>query len=107
MSSLPVTDVPSRPPEFHSLVVAEVASLTDESVAVTFEVPESLREAFRYLPGQHVTLRAEIDGQDVRRSYSISANANSGTIRVGIKRIPNGTFSSWATTRLKSRRRMP
>ena len=102
MSSLPVTDVPSRAPEFHSLVVAEVASLTDESVALTFEVPESLREAFRYLPGQHVTLRAEIDGQDVRRSYSISANANSGTIRVGIKRIPDGTFSSWATTRLKA-----
>lgn len=87
-------------PQFHSLLVAEVAPLTDESVAVTFEVPSDLSREFRYLPGQHVTVRADIDGQDVRRSYSICANANAGTLRVGIKRIPEGVFSTWATTEL-------
>ncbi len=87
-------------PQFHSLLVADVTPLTDESVAVTFEVPEDLASEFRYLPGQHVTVRAEIDGQDVRRSYSICANANDGTLRVGIKRIPNGVFSGWATNTL-------
>lgn len=86
--------------EFHPLTVAAVEPLTDESVAVTFQVPDELRETFRYLPGQHVTVRKEIDGSDVRRSYSICANANRGTLRVGIKRLEGGAFSTWATTRL-------
>ena len=88
--------------EFHDLKVSEVASLTDESVAVTFEVPPQLRPKFGYLPGQHVTLRAMVDGEDLRRSYSICANANEGGLRVGIKRLPGGAFSTWATTSLGS-----
>jgi ring-1,2-phenylacetyl-CoA epoxidase subunit PaaE len=86
--------------EFHPLTVAAVEPLTDESVAVTFQVPEGLRERFRYLPGQHVTVRREIDGRDIRRSYSICADANRGTLRVGIKRLAGGAFSTWATTDL-------
>ncbi|MEX1004126.1 MAG: 1,2-phenylacetyl-CoA epoxidase subunit PaaE [Acidimicrobiia bacterium] len=88
--------------QFHPLTVASVDPLTDESVAVTFDVPDHLREAFRYLPGQHVTVRKEIDGHDVRRSYSICANANVGTLRVGIKRLTGGAFSTWATTGLEA-----
>lgn len=87
--------------EFHPLTVANVEPLTDEAVAVTFHVPDDLRDRFRYLPGQHVTVRKHIDGQDVRRSYSICANANRGTLRVGIKRLEGGAFSTWATTRLQ------
>lgn len=86
--------------EFHPLTVAAVEPLTEESVAVTFQVPDELRDSFRYLPGQHVTVRKEIDGIDVRRSYSICANANRGTLRVGIKRLEGGAFSTWATNRL-------
>lgn len=86
--------------EFHPLRVLEVTPLTEESVAVTFDVPEELSDTFRYLPGQHVTVRAFIDGEDVRRSYSICSNANTGKLRVGIKRLPGGAFSSYATTRL-------
>lgn len=86
--------------EFHELTVVEVAPLTDESVAVTFDVPEELASTFSYLSGQHVTLRAIIDGDDVRRSYSICANANSEKLRVGIKRLPGGAFSTWATSKL-------
>jgi ring-1,2-phenylacetyl-CoA epoxidase subunit PaaE len=86
--------------EFHPLTVAAVDALTDESVAVTFRVSDELRDAFRYQPGQHVTMRSEIDGKDVRRSYSICANANRGTLRVGIKRLPGGAFSTWATQHL-------
>ena len=88
--------------QFHSLRVADVARLTDDSVAVTFDVPEALSETFKYIPGQHVTIRTEIEGEDVRRSYSICANANSGALRVGVKQIPNGRFSTWAATSLKS-----
>ena len=88
--------------EFHLLRVVEVTPLTDESVAVTFDVPPHLAQAFTYLPGQHVTLRAEVDGEDLRRSYSICANANGGKLRVGIKRLAGGAFSTWATTRLRA-----
>ncbi len=87
---------------FHPLNVVEVATITDDSVAVTFDVPAELSDRFRYLPGQHVTLRSMIDGDDVRRSYSICANANSGKLRVGIKKLPGGTFSTWATEQLKA-----
>lgn len=86
--------------EFHSLVVAHIVRLTDDAVAVTFAVPPQLADTFRYLPGQHVTLRATIDGEDVRRSYSICANANRGMLRVGIKQLAGGKFSTWANQRL-------
>lgn len=87
--------------EFHPLRVATVEPLTDEAVAVTFDVPSHLRDEFAYLPGQHVTLRAEVEGADVRRSYSICANANTGAVRVGIKRLEGGAFSTWATYKLQ------
>lgn len=88
--------------EFHGLRVTEVTPLTDDSVAVTFDVPPELASAFAYAPGQHVTLRSIIDGEDVRRSYSICAPAGSGKLRVGIKRLPGGAFSTFATTELEA-----
>ena len=87
-------------PVFHSLRVVEVKRETDESVSVTFDVPSELADDFTYLPGQHVTVRREIDGEDIRRSYSICANANTGKLRVGIKRLHGGVFSTFATTQL-------
>lgn len=90
----------ARPVEFHPLTVAAVDPLTDDAVAVTFDVPDGLADEFTYLPGQHVTLRADIDGSDVRRSYSVCANANTGTLRVGVKRLEGGAFSTFATSRL-------
>lgn len=92
--------------EFHPLVVGSVEPLTDDAVAVTFHVPDDLAESFRYLPGQHVTVKAEIDGRDVRRSYSVCADATAGTLRVGIKRLPGGAFSTYATTRLQPGERL-
>ena len=88
--------------EFHPLRVTEVAPLTDDSVAVSFDVPAQLRSEFSYLPGQHVTVRQIIDGEDVRRSYSICASSQTGKLRVGIKRLPEGVFSTYATSRLKA-----
>ncbi len=88
------------PPTFHPLEVTDVEELTDESVAVTFDVPAALQDLFTFVPGQHVTVRAEIDGHDVRRSYSISCPPGEGRLRVGIKRVPRGLFSTFATTEL-------
>lgn len=86
--------------EFHPLAV-KVRPETDDAVSLTFEVPEPLRDTFRHTPGQHLVLRTTLDGEDVRRSYSICSSPGSGTLRVGIKRIPNGVFSTWATTALR------
>jgi len=89
-------------PVFHPLRVVEVAPETEDAVSVTFDVPDELAGEFRYLPGQHVTVRGRIDGEDVRRSYSICANANSGKLRVGVKRLAGGVFSTYATTELRA-----
>ncbi len=86
--------------EFHPLKVAAVDAQTDESVAVTFDVPDDLRGLFEHTPGQHVVVRADIGGEDVRRTYSICSSPGEA-VRVGVKRIPNGVFSTWATTELK------
>lgn len=88
--------------EFHELRVSEVTRLTDDSVTVTFDVPAELATTFDYIPGQHVTVRTLLEGVDVRRSYSICAPAGSGKLRVGIKKLPGGAFSTFATERLQA-----
>jgi ring-1,2-phenylacetyl-CoA epoxidase subunit PaaE len=85
---------------FHPLTVADVHRETDDSVAITFSVPDHLAEQFAWVPGQHVIVRANIEGDDVRRSYSICSPAGSGKLRVGVRRIPGGVFSTFATSDL-------
>jgi ring-1,2-phenylacetyl-CoA epoxidase subunit PaaE len=86
---------------FHRLRVASVERLTDDAVAVTFDVPAELREEFEFLPGQHLTVRSPVLGDEMRRNYSICAPATSGRLRIGIKRIPDGAFSTYAAERLR------
>jgi ring-1,2-phenylacetyl-CoA epoxidase subunit PaaE len=88
--------------EFHELRVTEVSPLTEDAIAVTFDVPPELETTFDFIPGQHVTVRTFLDDVDVRRSYSICAPAGSGKLRVGIKKLPGGAFSSYATTQLEA-----
>lgn len=88
------------PPVFHRLCVSEVKRETDQSVAVSFEVPADLQADLRYLPGQHITVRAEIDGEDVRRSYSLCADAATGELRIGVKQLRGGKFSTYANSQL-------
>jgi ring-1,2-phenylacetyl-CoA epoxidase subunit PaaE len=92
---------PRRHSVFHELRVAELDRLTDDSIAITFEVPPELREDYRFVAGQHVSLRCRIAGDDVRRNYSICTPAGSGVLRVGVKRLPDGVFSSYALERLR------
>ena len=87
--------------KFHPLRVARVDRETRDAIAVTFDVPESLREQFRYAHGQHLTLRAMIGGHDVRRSYSICSGVEDDRLRIAIKRSPGGVFSVWANEQLK------
>ncbi|SJM65763.1 Phenylacetate-CoA oxygenase/reductase, PaaK subunit [Gulosibacter sp. 10] len=74
--------------------------LTDNAIEVSFAVPEPLRDEYDYVAGQYVALRTEIDGQQVRRSYSICEAPTPGTIKVGIKRDLGGLFSNWANDTL-------
>lgn len=85
---------------FHSLTVSEVRPLTADSVEVTFAVPESLVDEYDYLPGQYVALRAHIDGEELRRSYSLCRPPARGSVSVAIKRDLGGRFSTWAQTEL-------
>jgi len=86
---------------FHPLRVASIDRLTEDAVAVTFAVPPELRQAFAFAPGQHVSIRSPVVGDDVRRNYSICSAATSGHLRIGVKRIPDGVFSSYVAERLR------
>ena len=79
---------------FHALTVAGVERLTDDSAAVTFAVPASLRDAYAFKAGQSLTLRRTIDGTEYRRQYSICAPVGAAP-RVGVREVPGGLFSSW------------
>lgn len=83
-------------PRFHELAIRAVRKETSEAVVVTFAIPEVLREAYRFTPGQYVTLRTELDGEDVRRSYSICSTPEDDGLSVGIKGIAGGRFSACA-----------
>ena len=87
--------------KFHRLAVARVERETRDAVAITFAVPPALADAFRYAAGQHLTLRADIGGQDVRRSYSICSAVQDGALRIAVKKSPGGVFSTWANEHLK------
>ncbi len=87
---------------FNTLEVSEVRKLTSDSVEVTFAVPEDLVADYNYLPGQYVAVRAQINGHEVRRSYSICADPKPGEIRVAIKKDMGGVFSTWANEQLKA-----
>jgi ring-1,2-phenylacetyl-CoA epoxidase subunit PaaE len=88
--------------KFYPLTVAKVKHETRDAIAVTFAVPPELKQTFAYQQGQHLTLRAMIEGEDVRRSYSICSAVQDEQLRVAIKRTPGGLFSSWANESLQA-----
>jgi ring-1,2-phenylacetyl-CoA epoxidase subunit PaaE len=83
---------------FHHLRVAAIDELTDDSVAITFDVPEELRADYAFAHGQHLNIRG---GDDVRRSYSICTPPSSGILRIGVKQLPGGVFSQDVVGRLR------
>jgi len=87
---------------FHQLTVAEVRRETPDSVSILFALPDELRETFAYKPGQHLTLRMEIEGEDVRRTYSLCVPPSRGELRIAVKQMPGGVFSNWANGALQA-----
>lgn len=86
---------------FHTLTIRQILRDTPDSVAIDFEVPESLQETFQFKAGQYLTLRAEVDGTELRRSYSLCSAPGSREWRVGIKQVSGGRFSTYANQVLR------
>lgn len=87
---------------FHSLRVAKVVKETADCVSIVFEVPESLRETFRFRQGQSLTMKKILGGEEARRTYSICSSPFDNTLRVAVKKVEGGVFSTWANEELKA-----
>jgi len=88
--------------DFHPLTIAEVKHETAEAISVSFRIPEALKNLFQFKPGQHLGVRAHINGEEQRRSYSICSGPDEVDLRIAIKRIADGRFSHWARATLGS-----
>ena len=88
--------------KFHTLRLSEVRRETEDCVSLAFSVPDELVEVFSFIQGQHLTLRKELNGEDIRRTYSICAAPDDGELRVAVKKVPGGKFSTFANEILKT-----
>lgn len=88
-------------PRFHPLAIAEVRRETADAVSLCLDVPPALANDYRFVQGQHLNLRAFLDGEELRRSYSLCSAPDDGELRVAIKKVPGGRFSAWAVDHLK------
>ena len=96
----------SLPPRFHRLSIREVRNETADAICVAFDVPDDLRDAYRFRQGQYLTLRCEVGGEQLRRAYSVCSGVpeydTRGELRVAIKRVAGGRFSNWANQTLRA-----
>lgn len=89
-------------PHFHSLVVKEIRRETESCVSILFDVPSSLQKEYQYTQGQYLTIKAKINNEEVRRSYSICSCPLDSELRVAVKKVPEGLFSTYANETLKA-----
>lgn len=87
---------------FEQLTVREVRRETNDCVSIAFEIPETLKNSFQFLQGQYITLKTKINGEEVRRSYSICSSPLDHELRVAVKKVPQGVFSTYANEVLKA-----
>ena len=90
----------AAPPRFHTLRVADLRRETADAVSVTFDIPPALAADYAFDAGQYLTLRATVGGEDIRRSYSICSGPDDGEVRIAVKRVAGGAFSTWANEAL-------
>src|SRR6201986_4750168 len=89
-------------PRFHRLAVNDLRRETADAVSMTFKIPNELADDYAFAPGQYLTLRATMDGEEVRRSYSICSGPDDGELRIALKRADGGPFSSWPADELRA-----
>ncbi len=90
------------PPKFHRLAIDDLRRETSDAVSMTFAIPNGLAEDYAFAPGQYLTLRTMMDGEEVRRSYSICSTPDDRELRIAVKRVDGGAFSSYVLDELKS-----
>jgi len=88
--------------KYYTLTIQKVIKETEDAVSIVFDVPANLKEEFSFKAGQYITLKTIINGKEVRRAYSICASPKSNELKVAVKAVENGVFSTFATTSLKS-----
>jgi len=91
----------SHTPRFHRLAVNDLRRETADAVSLTFAIPKQLEGDYSFSPGQYLTLRTMMDGEEVRRSYSICSGPDDGELRIAVKKVDGGAFSSWAADELQ------
>jgi ring-1,2-phenylacetyl-CoA epoxidase subunit PaaE len=89
-------------PRFHKLAVNDLRRESADAVSLTFAIPQELANDYSFAPGQYLTLRTTMDGEEVRRSYSICSGPDDGELRIAVKKVDGGAFSSWAADELKA-----
>ncbi len=87
--------------QFYKLQIKDIHRETEKAVTLSFDVPEQLKETFTFKAGQYITLKSVIDGHEVRRDYSLCSSPKSGELKVAVKEVMDGTFSSYANQELK------
>ena len=87
--------------QFHKLAIRELHKETEACVTISFQVPAELKDVYNFKAGQYITLKSHIDGKEVRRDYSICSSPNSGILKVAVKAVADGNFSSYANSHLK------
>ena len=92
----------SHSPKFHRLAVADLRRETPDAISMSFAIPDELAEDYAFAPGQYLTLRTTLDGEEVRRSYSICSGPDDHEIRIAVKKVQGGAFSGWAIDELKA-----
>src|SRR6476660_1828207 len=92
----------SHAPRFHRLAVNDLRRESADAVSLTFAIPKALADDYHFAPGQYLTLRTTMDGEEVRRSYSICSGPDDGELRIAVKKVDGGAFSNWAAEELKT-----
>jgi ring-1,2-phenylacetyl-CoA epoxidase subunit PaaE len=89
-------------PRFYRLAVNDLRRESPDAVSLTFAIPPALADDYSFAPGQYLTLRTTMDGEEVRRSYSICSGPDDGELRIAVKKVEGGAFSNWAADELKA-----
>ena len=92
----------SLTPRFHRLAVHDLRRESADAVSLTFAIPSELSNDYSFAPGQYLTLRTTMEGEEIRRSYSICSGPDDGELRIAVKKVDGGAFSSWAADELKA-----
>ncbi len=87
---------------FHQLKIADVRRETADAVSILFQIPEELKDKFQFRPGQHLTLKVDINGEEVRRNYSVCVAPHENELRIAVKEVAKGRFSTWANREIKA-----